>query len=60
LPAIFKQKKDGKIGTVKNVVNFDEIDEVLDSDYSAVIQQAGNRVWSVQAVIKQILEGFAS
>jgi hypothetical protein len=27
LPAIFKQKKDGKIGTVKNVVNFDEIDE---------------------------------
>jgi N-succinyl-L-ornithine transcarbamylase len=34
-------------------------DEVLDSDYSAVIQQAGNRVWSVQAVIKQILEGLA-
>jgi N-succinyl-L-ornithine transcarbamylase len=31
-------------------------DEVLDSEYSAVIQQAGNRVWSVQAVIKQILE----
>jgi N-succinyl-L-ornithine transcarbamylase len=34
-------------------------EEVLDSDYSAVIQQAGNRVWSVQAVIKQILEGLA-
>jgi N-succinyl-L-ornithine transcarbamylase len=33
-------------------------DEVLDSDYSAVIQQAGNRVWSVQAVIKQILESL--
>jgi N-succinyl-L-ornithine transcarbamylase len=33
-------------------------DEVLDADYSAVIQQAGNRVWSVQAVIKQILEGL--
>lgn len=31
-------------------------DEVLDADYSAVIQQAGNRVWSVQAVIKQILD----
>ena len=34
-------------------------DEVLDADYAAVIQQAGNRVWSVQAVIKQILEGIA-
>ena len=33
-------------------------DEVLDSDYSAVIQQAGNRVWSVQAVIKQILQSL--
>jgi N-succinyl-L-ornithine transcarbamylase len=31
-------------------------DEVLDAEYAAVIQQAGNRVWSVQAVIKQILE----
>ncbi len=33
-------------------------DEVLDSDYSAVIHQAGNRVWSVQAVIKQILQSL--
>jgi N-succinyl-L-ornithine transcarbamylase len=33
-------------------------DEVLDSDYSAVIQQAGNRVWSVQGALKLILEGL--
>jgi N-succinyl-L-ornithine transcarbamylase len=31
-------------------------DEVLDSAASVVIQQAGNRVWSVQAVLKNILE----
>jgi N-succinyl-L-ornithine transcarbamylase len=31
-------------------------DEVLDSPQSAVIQQAGNRVWSVQAALKKILE----
>jgi N-succinyl-L-ornithine transcarbamylase len=31
-------------------------DEVLDSPNSVVIQQAGNRVWSVQAALKNILE----
>lgn len=31
-------------------------DAVIDSPNSVVIQQAGNRVWSVQAVIKQLLE----
>ncbi len=33
-------------------------DEVLDSPSSVVIQQAGNRVWAAQAVIKRILEGL--
>lgn len=33
-------------------------DEVLDSPNSVVIQQAGNRVWAAQAVIKRILEGM--
>jgi N-succinyl-L-ornithine transcarbamylase len=33
-------------------------DEVLDSPQSVVIQQAGNRVWSVQAALKQILESL--
>lgn len=31
-------------------------DEVIDGVHSAVIQQAGNRVWSVQAALKKILE----
>ena len=31
-------------------------DEVLDSNNSLVIQQASNRVWSCQAVIKKLLE----
>ncbi len=31
-------------------------DQVIDSPHSAVIQQAGNRVWSVQAALKMILE----
>jgi N-succinyl-L-ornithine transcarbamylase len=31
-------------------------DEVLDSDTSLVIQQAANREWSAQAVLKKILE----
>jgi len=30
-------------------------DAVLDSEHSIVIQQAGNRVWAAQAVIKEIL-----
>lgn len=33
-------------------------DEVIDSDNSVVIQQAGNRVWSVQAAMKKILVGL--
>lgn len=33
-------------------------DEVLDSDASAVIHQAGNRVWSAQAVLKNMLESL--
>lgn len=32
-------------------------DAVIDGAHSAVIQQAGNRVWSVQAALKMILEG---
>ncbi len=31
-------------------------DEVIDSPASVVIQQAGNRLWSAQAVLKKILE----
>ncbi len=31
-------------------------DEVIEGEHSAVIQQAGNRVWSVQAALKSILE----
>lgn len=30
--------------------------EVLDSEHSLVIQEAGNRVWAAQAVLKRILE----
>jgi N-succinyl-L-ornithine transcarbamylase len=30
-------------------------DAVLDSEHSIVIQQAGNRVWAAQTVIKEIL-----
>jgi N-succinyl-L-ornithine transcarbamylase len=30
-------------------------DAVLDSEYSVVVQQAGNREWAAQAVLKQIL-----
>ena len=33
-------------------------DEVLESPSSLVIPQAGNRVWSAQAVLKNILESF--
>lgn len=31
-------------------------DEVLDSDYSIVTQEAGNRVWAAQAVISELLK----
>lgn len=30
--------------------------EVLDSDHSIVIQEAGNRVWAAQAVLKEMLQ----
>lgn len=33
-------------------------DAVLDSPASAVIQQAGNRIWSAQAVLKRMLEAL--
>ena len=33
-------------------------DDVMDSDYSACIQLAGNRVWSAQAVLKTMLESL--
>lgn len=33
-------------------------DEVIDSPNSIVIQQAGNRVWAAQAVLKSILESL--
>jgi N-succinyl-L-ornithine transcarbamylase len=33
-------------------------DEVLDSKYSIVIQEAGNREWAAQAVIKTMLESL--
>lgn len=36
--------------------NLKVADEVLDSPASLVIEQAGNRVWSAQAVLKRILE----
>ncbi|MEZ4905635.1 MAG: N-acetylornithine carbamoyltransferase [Spirosomataceae bacterium] len=36
--------------------NMKVTDEVLDSNQSIVVEQAGNRVWSAQAVLKQILE----
>ena len=34
-------------------------DEVLDSDYSIVVKEAENRVYSAQAVLKMILENLA-
>lgn len=36
--------------------NIELADDILDSENSLVIQQAGNRVWSCQAVLKNILE----
>jgi N-succinyl-L-ornithine transcarbamylase len=38
--------------------NLKVADAVLDSDSSVVVEQAGNRVWSAQAVLKEILEGL--
>lgn len=36
--------------------NFEISDDVLDSEYSRVIQQAGNRIWAAQTVISEILQ----
>lgn len=36
--------------------NVEISDEVLDSPHSLVQQQAGNRLWSAQAVLKRMLE----
>ena len=33
-------------------------DDALDSDHSVVVQQAGNRLFTAQAVLKQILKGI--
>ncbi len=38
--------------------NVELSDEVLDSKKSLVAQQAGNRVWAVQAVLHEILKGL--
>jgi N-succinyl-L-ornithine transcarbamylase len=38
--------------------NLELSDEILDGPHSAVIHQAGNRVWAAQAVLKQMLEAL--
>ncbi|QQL51148.1 Rossmann-fold NAD(P)-binding domain-containing protein [Mucilaginibacter ginkgonis] len=38
--------------------NVELSDEVLDSESSVVIHEAGNRVWAAQAVLKQMLESL--
>ncbi|WP_342648672.1 N-acetylornithine carbamoyltransferase [Mucilaginibacter sp. CSA2-8R] len=38
--------------------NIELSDEILDGPHSAVIHEAGNRVWAAQAVLKQILQGL--
>lgn len=38
--------------------NVELSDEVLDSDNSIVVHEAGNRVWAAQAVLKQMLENL--
>jgi N-succinyl-L-ornithine transcarbamylase len=38
--------------------NLKVADEVLDSNSSIVVEQAGNRVWAAQAALKAILEGL--
>ncbi len=40
--------------------NLKVTDEVLDSDASVVVQQAGNREWSAQAVLRDILIDMAT
>jgi len=38
--------------------NLELSDEILDGSHSAIIHEAGNRVWAAQAVLKQILQGL--
>jgi N-succinyl-L-ornithine transcarbamylase len=38
--------------------NLELSDEILDGPHSIVIHEAGNRVWAVQAVLKQLLENL--
>jgi N-succinyl-L-ornithine transcarbamylase len=38
--------------------NLELSDEILDSENSIVIHEAGNRVWAAQAVLKRMLEGL--
>jgi len=38
--------------------NLELSDEILDGPHSAVIHEAGNRVWAAQAVLKQMLESL--
>jgi N-succinyl-L-ornithine transcarbamylase len=38
--------------------NVELSDEVLDSDYSLVTQQAANRVWAAQAVLRELLKNL--
>jgi len=37
--------------------NIELSDEILDGEYSLVTKQAENRIWAVQAIISEILEG---
>lgn len=37
--------------------NIELSDEILDGEYSLVTRQAENRIWAVQAIISEILEG---
>ena len=38
--------------------NMKVTDEVIDGPQSIVVEQAGNRLWSAQAVLKRILENI--
>jgi N-succinyl-L-ornithine transcarbamylase len=38
--------------------NIELSDEILDGANSAVIHEAGNRIWAAQAVLKEILQGL--
>ncbi len=40
--------------------NVELSDEILDSDYSIVTQQASNRVWAAQAVISELLHALGT